>query len=153
MRGQREALTRRCQIRRDRARLVRVRTICYEPAMARRARGFTSILLIVLVALEATPEAPRVAAAVPMGGCVISASIKPVTLIALPSERPTSTALPDAGERLPLPPFTLAAVDTTVSDLASPRGARRVPSVHGERVGWLQSRQRRARAPDDSDPF
>lgn len=121
--------------------------------MLRRARGWTSILLIALVALEATPRAPRVAAAAPAGGCVITASVKPVTLVALPSERPTSTAVPDGSERLPLPPFTLAAVDTRVAHLFDASSAGRRPVVHRERVGWLQSRQRRARAPDDSDPL
>lgn len=121
--------------------------------MLRRARGLTSIVLIALVALEATPRAPRVAAAAPAGGCVITASVKPVTLVALPSERPTSTAVPDGSERLPLPPFTLAAVDTPVAHLIDASRAGRLRVVHRERGGWLQSRQRRARAPDDPDPL
>jgi len=122
--------------------------------MARYARGLTSVLLTVLVLLEATPSAPAMARALPGPArrCEIAASVVPVTMLALPSERGGTPADPGGLERVPLAPITMLSASPLLAKLVV------APAVGPEvaaraRRAWIQILRQRARAPDGPDPL
>ena len=123
--------------------------------MARYAQQLTSVLLAVLVLLEATPGgAPAMARTLPGPAqqCEIAASVVPVTLLALPSERGGTPANPAGFERVPLAPFTMQPVSLLLAKLAVVPTAGPDAAAHARRA-WLQILRQRARAPDDPDPL
>lgn len=112
----------------------------------------TSMLLIVLVLLEATPSHPRMQLRDGTPQCEIAATVRPVELLALASERATSAGDPGGFERMPLSPFAFCASPPPSTQHLSRMQAD--GTLHGhERSAWFQPRQPRARSPDDPDPF
>lgn len=120
--------------------------------MARYARAFTSVVLAILILLEATPSFPATAVRSPTRRCEIASSVVPITLLALPSERSTSTVDPGAFERMPLATFTIAPAITQLAHVTV-RGALHSDAAGHALCAWLQMHRQRARSPDDPDPL
>lgn len=121
--------------------------------MRRAGRMLMSGIFILLILLEAAPSHPRVGLRAATGHeCAISATVQPVSMVALPFERATSPADTGGFERTPLSPFAFVAVESLEQTMLA-RAAHAVVSRGGERFARKPPRRSSARAPDDPDPF
>lgn len=121
--------------------------------MPSRARTVLSLMIAVLVVLEASPSLPHRPSKRPARGeCEIAATVQPVALVAVPAERGAAPVDASTFERSALGTFMLVTALVPAID-ASAAALRRIEVRGGEGGTFVRELQQRARSPGDPDPL
>ena len=121
--------------------------------MPPRARAVLSVMIAVLVLVEASPSLPHGPSKRPArGGCEIAATVQAVALVAVAAERGAAPVDASTFERTALGTFTLVGAVAPAID-ASAAALSRTEVHGGDGATFVRALQQRARSPGDPEPL